>query len=401
MSTFCPLFLPCVMVSVMLDKRRLRTKGENAGRYHVKLVVNFKTGRKRYPTNCFCTEEEFGNLARPRAVRLKRIQSRLFELQGKARDLVDENPYISPELFFNKFTGSGQNKSILDSLENYADSLEAGGQVGNATVYRSAASSFRKLSKDLFFWQVNVDWLKRYERWMLKQGRSHSTVGINLRCLRTVFNMAISDNIVSADLYPFGIGKRKYKIPTGQAFHRALSEKDKNKLLAMKGKEVDFWKFSYFCYGMNFGDIARLKVGDVGDKFIMFDRGKSINTKRRYRKITPPVRKEVKEIIARWGTRSLNPNDYLFPILSEGLTVRQQKDRIHNFIKDTNEGLKALGFGNLTTQSARHTFATISKKHGAPIRFIQEALGHTDIRTTEHYLDSFDLESQIKFSKRL
>ncbi|MBD0284845.1 MAG: tyrosine-type recombinase/integrase, partial [Flavisolibacter sp.] len=43
-----------------------------------------------------------------------------------------------------------------------------------------------------------------------------------------------------------------------------------------------------------------------------------------------------------------------------------------------------------TTYAARHTFSTVLKRSGASTEFIQEALGHTDIKTTEQYLDSFD-----------
>jgi len=47
-----------------------------------------------------------------------------------------------------------------------------------------------------------------------------------------------------------------------------------------------------------------------------------------------------------------------------------------------------------TTYVARHTFSTVLKRSGASIEFIQEAMGHTDIKTTESYLDSFDKETK-------
>jgi site-specific recombinase XerD len=47
-----------------------------------------------------------------------------------------------------------------------------------------------------------------------------------------------------------------------------------------------------------------------------------------------------------------------------------------------------------TTYVARHTFSTILKKSGASTEVIQEALGHTDKKTTENYLDSFDKETK-------
>ena len=44
----------------------------------------------------------------------------------------------------------------------------------------------------------------------------------------------------------------------------------------------------------------------------------------------------------------------------------------------------------VTTYVARHTFSTIMKRAGVSTAFIQESLGHTNIKTTENYLDSFE-----------
>lgn len=41
---------------------------------------------------------------------------------------------------------------------------------------------------------------------------------------------------------------------------------------------------------------------------------------------------------------------------------------------------------------ARHSFASVLKKSGVNIALISEALGHSDIATTQIYLDSFDNE---------
>ena len=45
---------------------------------------------------------------------------------------------------------------------------------------------------------------------------------------------------------------------------------------------------------------------------------------------------------------------------------------------------------DITTYVARHSFATILKNSGVNISLISEMLGHTDLKTTQIYLDSFD-----------
>jgi hypothetical protein len=48
----------------------------------------------------------------------------------------------------------------------------------------------------------------------------------------------------------------------------------------------------------------------------------------------------------------------------------------------------------LTTYVARHTYATVLKRSGVNIAIISESLGHSDLSTTQIYLDSFE-NSQI------
>ena len=47
----------------------------------------------------------------------------------------------------------------------------------------------------------------------------------------------------------------------------------------------------------------------------------------------------------------------------------------------------------VTTYFARHSFSQTLRLNNASTEFIKEALGHSDIRTTESYLDSFATET--------
>lgn len=44
----------------------------------------------------------------------------------------------------------------------------------------------------------------------------------------------------------------------------------------------------------------------------------------------------------------------------------------------------------LSFHVARHTFATVLKRSGVDIGIISESLGHSDLKTTQIYLDSFE-----------
>ena len=71
-----------------------------------------------------------------------------------------------------------------------------------------------------------------------------------------------------------------------------------------------------------------------------------------------------------------------------------------------NANLKVLGkrLGidtNITTYVARHSFASVLKKSGVNIALISEALGHSDLATTQIYLDNFDNDQMDEAMKNL
>ena len=93
--------------------------------------------------------------------------------------------------------------------------------------------------------------------------------------------------------------------------------------------------------------------------------------------------------------------DYIFPILDRRIhkTEQQIYDRVRKVLKHVNKALhewsRLLGLKiELTTYVARHTFATVLKRSGVNIAIISESLGHSDLSTTQIYLDSFE-NSQI------
>ncbi len=129
-------------------------------------------------------------------------------------------------------------------------------------------------------------------------------------------------------------------------------------------------------------------------------------TERKTRKaISIGLSDESKAIIAKYEEKS---NGYLFPILDKSIhkTAQQKQNRIHKVLVKVNSCLRSLGerLGielNLTTYVARHSFASVLKKSGTNIALISEALGHSDLTTTQIYLDSFDNEQVDNAMKSL
>lgn len=154
----------------------------------------------------------------------------------------------------------------------------------------------------------------------------------------------------------------------------------------------DIFVFSYFCGGINFTDMANLTTENLVDGRLNYIRQKT------GKKINLPLQEIALKIIARYAD---NDRGYLFPILDkrEHKTPQQKHNRIHKMIGKVNLNLREIATlagvsAYLTTYVARHSFATILKRSGVNIGIISESLGHSDLTTTQIYLDSFE-NSQI------
>lgn len=392
-----------ITTSIILDTRRAK-KGE---KYPVKLRLIYKRIVKYYPSKQNLTEAEFAKVFDQKPGKeLEKIRNELFAIQVRAKEIIDKLPIFTFKAFETKLyksrTGQGD---LIEAYNDYIAVLKLAGRISTAVSYECSMKSIKEFKTPLQFEDVTLDFLREYESWMLQKGNSITTVGIYLRALRSVYNEAISDNLVSLDLYPFG--KRKYQIPTGRNTKKALQLSDIKKLYDYKPtpqsgeeKAIDFWLFSYLCNGINMKDVSRLKYKNIDGDFLTFLRAKTERTTRANPKpISIYINNRAKEIIKRWGNKNQASDNYIFPILEPGCTPEREMQLIQHLIKTVNKWMKAIsvkvGIDKLiTTYTARHSFSTVLKRSGASIEFISEALGHANVRTTESYLDSFENESK-------
>ena len=92
--------------------------------------------------------------------------------------------------------------------------------------------------------------------------------------------------------------------------------------------------------------------------------------------------------------------------MEPGSSPLQQYELMQLFVSFINDWIKRI-LKNLeinkkgTTYVARHTFSTVLKRSGVSTEYIQEALGHSDIKTTENYPDSFEKEVKKEFAQRV
>lgn len=295
----------------------------------------------------------------------------------------------------------------------YIKELEFQQRIGTSESYFCTLSNLTSYRRNLRVEDVTVRFLYEYEQWMLKKGRSYTTIGIYIRNLRAIINLPENRKLLADGDYPFG--KRKYQIPTGRNVKKALDLTDIKKIYeynpASPGEfemyARDMWLFGYLSNGINPKDIAFLKYENIHDDFIVVQRQKTrFTTRTNPIPIQIPVNEEIQRIIDQWGNKQKEPANYVFPVLTPGLSPHRQRELVHGFIGLINDWMKRIAKTvgiekKVRTMEYRHSAATILRNSGASTEFIKEVFGHQSVKTTQNYLDSFGNAVKKEFSKKL
>jgi len=331
------------------------------------------------------------------------IAAKTAEYNDLIVEMTTQQREYTVETLVSHFHNQVRCATVVELYDKLIDDMKRGGKLGNAGVYKYSRTSLLKFTGQRLqipFSDIDAVWLRRYENWLRTSGCGDTTISQLFRTLRSVFNKAVELQLVKRDYYPFDAYKvSKFDTRTKK---RAITKEDVRKVIALDLSQGypserlarDIFVFSYFGAGINFADIALLKYGNVRDGRVQYVRkktGKPINFL---------LTEEMRNIIVKYQRQGQTDEDYIFPILDRRVhrTEQQRYDRTHKVLTNTNRWLRKIGqrvgIEHLTTYVARHTFATVLKRSGVNIAIISESLGHSDLSTTQIYLDSFE-NSQI------
>ena len=341
---------------------------------------------------------------------LKLILNKQAELQQRMLELnAEQKEYTTTTLLHDEHR-KFELKTVKQFYQELIEQYKANEKCGNRLIYKSSYNSinvFTNGNLEIPFSAIDVAWLNKYEKWLRSKGNKETTMSLMFRTLRSAYNKAIESKCARKSDYPFNDYRiSKFDVSTEK---RAIAKADVLKFstdVHSIGKQQyvqlskDIFIFSYLCGGINFTDIANLtKDNIIEGKRLHYIRQKTGKL------IKLGLSEEALKIIKRYAVES---KGYLFPILNAQLhkTPLQKQNRIHKMLGKVNKNLKLLAAqlgveANLTTYVARHSFASVLKKSGVNIALISEALGHSDITTTQIYLDSFDNEQIDNAMKNL
>ena len=385
--------------SIYLDKNRPKANGLCS----VKIKVTYNRKRKYFSTGVDLMPKEFETVfyGKRRTERQKEIKVKVEYFENKATEVIKNLNVFSFDAFEQMYLDERNTAdSVSFAFDKYINDLKLENRLGTAESFEYAKRSIEKFNNKLTFAEITPTFLKKYESWMTKNGKSISTVGIYLRSLRAVYNLQNIDKSV----YPFGTGKNKYAIPTSKNTKKALSVEEIGKIYnyeaepdSTKEMAKDYWLFLYLCNGMNVKDFCFLKWGNIDGNILTYKRAKTERSQRESKQISVALKPESWAIIKKWGQKSINKDTFLFPHLNNKMNENQIRATYKQLTDIINKNIKQIANEvgiekKVTTYFARHSFATVLKRSGAKIEMISELLGHSNVGVTENYLDSFEKE---------
>jgi len=251
-----------------------------------------------------------------------------------------------------------------------------------------------KHTKDFLSWKYNLSdiniekidhsFITEYEFYLRSERKCANNTAVKyIKNFHKIINQCLANGWLIKD--PFVNYKSKVKEVVREYLSEIEIEQLINKEFKSERLELvrDIFVFSCFT-GLAYVDVKQLTLDNIsigidGDKWIFKNRQKTDTTSK------IPLLPTAQEIINKYSEHPVCKNEKrLLPILSN-----QKMNAYLKEIADVCEINK-----DLTFHIARHTFATtVTLSNGVPIETVSKMLGHTNLKTTQHYAKILDKKS--------
>lgn len=357
-------------VRLFLDKRTPNIQGL----LPIRLQFNSNGETAYYSFNMFVAAENWdktNSIVLPEDRKFKLKNRVLHDILENAEDFLSKNRHIRDA---KKLRDSFASKDKAPKTFNEVFELFRDTKKGQTNYLYTATldriTDFN--SRELLFEDISLAWLTKFDNYLSERGNRTNSKAIHFRNIRSVFNYAIDNDIISADLYPF----RKFKIKKEQTAKRSLPLNVLKRLLKYEGSDQQNWArdvflLSFYLIGINSKDL--FENPSITDDVLIYNRAK---TKRLYEiKIEP----EAKQLIEKFKGEK---HTFVFC---------EQFQHNHSFYVKANDYLKEIAtelkVQPFTLYAARHSWATVASELEIPKETISAAMGHASTGVTDVYIN--------------
>ncbi|WP_111308663.1 site-specific integrase [Confluentibacter sediminis] len=400
------------LITLMLDQRRMKKDGKYPIIFritHNRKTTSISTGYSILTTYWDEKKKEIkSNYKEVESVRflntiLLKEKARINEVINKLYD-KGELQYLSINQVKQHVTRKVNYSSFLEYGNHLVEELISVRRFGTARTYEFTLKIMKTFAnkKDIKFNEVNYDFLMKFEKFHLsKEDNNLNGLAFYLRTIRAIYNKGIKDGCIDKEAYPF----TEYKIRTTPTKKRALDITYIKKILDLQlpiEHELfhtrNYFLISYMLYGMPFMDMAFLKVADIKNGRVVYQRKKTLKN------YDIKISDKLYEILKFYKKDKLK-QDFILPIIKREKPEQQYQDVIR-LRAMYNDKLKKIAVlcnidQSLSSYVSRHSFATNAMLQDIPLQAISAMLGHSKLNTTQIYLKSLPNEILDRYNERL
>ena len=408
------------------------TRNKNTDSFPIVLRISHKGNRKDIPTAYKVSKSDWNDnkkLIKGTYPNSSRANSRLKNKIAIATEVISEYGFVLKNMTVVQLAGAIKEhldeaekeklppltvlptKSHRTTLKDYSEKViaryEKAKRFGMANSFKDSVKVFLRFhgNDQLVISDIDETFLEELEADYVGSGNKINGLGVSLRGIRRIFNLAIKDKETEIDANDYPFGRGGYSIKREKSQKRAVKLDVIQAIRDLKLEEGsaswhhrNYFMFMFNMRGMNFIDMAFLRKDAIKDSRIRYKRRK---TKRgnSVKEFDIKITDDAQRIIDCYSQRN-NKSDLVFPIMEDVINSGDDQkiyalyqNRLRNHNRRLNTIGKAIGLDTkLTTYVARHTFATAGLHKGVSKAQIGDMLGHTSYYTTEAYFDDFDKE---------
>jgi integrase len=253
---------------------------------------------------------------------------------------------------------------------------------------------FSKITK-LPFEEIDTAFINSFKSFCTSYlNQKTRTVTNQLIFIRTLYNLAIKEHIITNKNYPFAGENEKIRIQSGNKIGLSKEEIIKIEKLTLE-ENSSIWHtknvflFSYYFAGVRISDVVELRWSNFVDNRLYYEMNKN------EKPVSLKIPDQAHIIIEAYRKDKSSNSDYVFPFLKKA----NQDDKEDLFRKTRNatdlfnKYLKRIAYQcgiekNLSNHISRHSFGNIAGDKINPL-MLQKLYRHSNLKTTIGYQANF------------
>lgn len=384
--------------SLLFFMKRQKNYSEGEAHIYMRITVNGK--RVELATGRSCEPHRWhskSGRATGTKEKYRLFNTSLDQLQNKVYDahvkLVQSGMEITAQSIRDVLVGKvAKSSMLLDAVSEHNEKMEAlvgkdyvRGTLNRYKVLFNHLQTFIKMqygSDDLELEKVDISFFNNFDYYLRSRSCANNYTVKMVKNLGKIINICCENGTTEGNPITFYKGRTK-------TVDRNFLSQDEIQIILQKrfiSARLDVIRdvFLFCCFtGLAYADVQKLKMIDIqkgidGELWIIKNRQKT-NVR-----ASIPLLPNAIELINKYADHPICSNlGTAFPVPSN--------QKMNEYLKEIADlcGIEK----KLTSHIARHTFATtVTLLNGVPIESVSKMLGHTNIRTTQHYAKILDMK---------